>query len=197
MNPQARKAPVMGFRVKSGWAAAVAVGGTRSRPSVLLQVSLQMSEPGNSSTRQPYHRSMGVLETDPDTIAERRDQVRRAARASVAAFLAEASREGVRPLAAVVVGSAGTDPDSISNPHIRAHALEGQLFTNTLVEVIRRAGAEVVAVGEPSVWFDAERILGLGRVELKAALARLGESRVPWRADQKVAALAAWLRLTD
>lgn len=88
------------------------------------------------------------------------------------------------------------DPESIANPHIRAHALEGRLFRTVLEDALRSRGIQCAIFTEREVYPRASNLLGQSPVQLRKAIAELGHlvSR-PWRADQKVAALAAWTSL--
>ena len=97
--------------------------------------------------------------------------------------------------AALVVGSL-IDPESIANPHIRAHALEGRLFRTVLEDALRSRGIQCAIFTEREVYPRASNLLGQSPVQLRKAIAELGHFvSGPWRADQKVAALAAWTSL--
>src|SRR5207249_10487483 len=72
--------------------------------------------------------------------------VRSIAQKSIATLVAGYRQHGCRiSCAALVVGSQ-IDPGSIANPHIRAHAFEGQLFRSVLEEALQgyRIRTEVV-----------------------------------------------------
>src|SRR5204862_6017240 len=120
MKPHA----ALGFRVKSGWAAAVLLKGSARSPKLCDVQRIDLSDARFPETRQPYHAAMGKLETDPVKIRARLRIVRRVTRQSIAKLLVE-YRGFVIRRAVLVIGSQ-IDPASIANPHIRAHALEGQ-----------------------------------------------------------------------
>ena len=97
--------------------------------------------------------------------------------------------------AGVVVGSL-IDPRTIGNAHIRIHALEGQLFRTVVTTSLSRRGVAC------SVWRDrdlpalAGEHLRKPEHAVRAALADLkSDVSGPWRAEQKAAALAAWIVL--
>jgi hypothetical protein len=95
------------------------------------------------------------------------------------------------------VGST-VDPATISNQHIRAHALEGQLFRMVLQEVLSAQGLSCSVVVERRAFAEAAVALALADSELKRRLANLGrETSGPWRAEQKLAALVAWKALAE
>lgn len=95
--------------------------------------------------------------------------------------------------AGVVVGSL-VEPRTIANAHIRIHALEGQLFRTVVTTSLSRCGVAC------SLWRDRDlpgvAVERLRKPEpaVRATLADL-QSHVsgPWRAEQKAAALAAWI----
>src|SRR6266481_1711716 len=84
MKPQTA---ALGFRVKSGWAAVVLL----TKPSHSLQLSdvsrVELSDPRLPETRQPYHASMGKLETDSRVVSRRERLVRRIAQQSLGTLL--------------------------------------------------------------------------------------------------------------
>ncbi len=86
------------------------------------------------------------------------------------------------------------DPSTIANEHIRAHAEEG-LFFRTIVE---DAGLEPATFPAKELMHVAVRQLRRGERGIRVALAAMGRTvGSPWRADEKSAALAAWLALAD
>jgi hypothetical protein len=127
----------LGFRVKSGWAAAVLLNGPASSPRLSDVRRIELSDPRLPETRQPYHAAMGKLEMETRKVNRRIDAVRRIAKKSIATLLAgyRGKRYTVK-YASLVVGSQ-IDPDSIANPHIRAHAFEGQLFRFVIEEALQ------------------------------------------------------------
>ena len=98
--------------------------------------------------------------------------------------------------AGLVVGSQ-IDPESIANPHIRAHALEGQLFPTMLVDALRAKRVRSVVLTERDAYEEAAARLRKSIGEVRRVIQNLGQSvEGPWRAEQKLAALAAWLALS-
>jgi hypothetical protein len=121
----------VGFRVKSGFAIAVTVEGPASAPSAVSRRVIEMSDSAVPETRQPYHDGLFRTEEDAGEIARRVKIVKRCAAKSIAALLKDtgATRAGL------IVGSL-IEPEKVGNPHIRAHASEGQLFRTVLVEAL-------------------------------------------------------------
>ena len=185
-----------GFRVKSGWASAILLNGPLKAPVVLSRWNVLMSDPKIPETKQPYHASTGVLEERSTIISKRVRIIRNATRASVRALLRESRNAGLKiRIAGLVVGST-IEPQSIGNPHIRAHAFEGQLFRTVLSEALKTHGIPVSVFVERDVFARASNILRKPETRLRQALLEMGRLHKPWSANEKLAALAAWVALT-
>jgi hypothetical protein len=187
---------VLGFRVKSGWTVLVLVDGSVRSPHLCKSDVLNLSDPCNPETQQPYHAAMGKLETNAAKLKRRVQSVRRATEKSIADLIQRCADDGCAiHRAALVVGSV-IDPESIANPHIRAHALEGRLFRTVLEDALRSRGIQCAIFTERDVYPRASNLLGQPPVQIRKMLAELGRLvNGPWRADQKVAAVAAWASL--
>jgi len=97
--------------------------------------------------------------------------------------------------AALVVGSR-IDPASIANPHIRAHALEGQLFRSVLQESLHGHGIRTEVLLEREAYGKAAVELKQSNENVRCMIQNLGrDAKASWRAEQKLAALAAWFAL--
>jgi len=186
----------LGFRVKSGWAVSILIGGSARSPHLCESDAINLSDPRNPEMRQPYHAAMGMLETNAAKLTRRVQGVRRATERSVVDLLKRCADDGYKiRRAALVVGSV-IDPDSIANPHIRAHALEGRLFRTTLEAVLQSRGIQCAIFIERDTYATASKLLRQSRTQIQRTLAHLRRSvNGPWRADQKLAALAAWMSL--
>jgi len=165
-------------------------------PRVLTRRIVELSDPGVPESKQPYHAAMGVLEDDPDSIQTHTEVVRGVAKRSVADLLGGFRAAGHRVQGAGLVVDSRIDPESISNPHIRAHALEGRLFRTVLEDALAAHGLSGLVVVEREAYVRASAPLGREEAELMGAVAALGRSLPgPWRADEKLAALVAWMAL--
>jgi hypothetical protein len=96
--------------------------------------------------------------------------------------------------AALVVGSQ-IDPAKIANPHIRAHALEGRLFRSTVAETLQDHEIRTEILLERDAYPTVAARLKQSSDDVKRAIQDFGRSAPakggPWRAEQKLAALAA------
>ena len=193
MKPQPA---ALGFRVKSGWAAAVLLTGPTRSPQLCDVRRIDLSDPRLPETRQPYHAAMGKLETDTTKINRRVSVVRSIAQQSIATLLASyRQKDFAIRRAALVVGSQ-VDPDSIANAHIRAHAFEGQLFRSVLGEALQACRIRTEILVERNAYAQGAAKLKDSNDNVQRMIRDFGRvAQGPWRAEQKLAALAAWLAL--
>jgi hypothetical protein len=186
----------LGFRVKSGFAIAVALRGSASAPDVLARRVVELSDPAVAETRQPYHDGFFKEQDDPREIALRLKIVNRCAKQSVTALLKDACFAGLEcRRAGLVVGSV-IDPRKVGNPHIRAHANEGQLFRSVLEGALQSHGVGCDVIVEKQLAAKAAVELGRRDADIARAIAAFGKTLGgAWRADEKAASAAAWLAL--
>ena len=186
----------LGFRVKSGWAAVVLLTGTARSPQILDIGQIELCDPRLPETRQPYHAAMGKLETDSAEIRQRQRVVRSISQQSLRKLLNGYQQKGFRiKRGALVVGSQ-IDPADIANPHIRAHAIEGRLFRSVVEQSLQDHEIRTDLFLERDAYSSVAERLKRSSDDLKQAIQDLGRSAPakagPWRAEQKLAALAAW-----
>ncbi len=182
----------LGFRVKSGWAAAVLIAIAKKAPAVIDSRVIELADPDMADSRQPYHAGFGTAQTDTAKVARLVRGIERFSRRRVAALLDEYRAEHPVRSAAVVVASL-TDPATIANQHMRAHASEGRLFRTVLVDGLEHCGLRVRVVLEREVYELLGKALRRSPSQAKTQVAALGAGVGRWRAEQKVAAAAAWL----
>ena len=186
----------LGFRVKSGWAAVVLLTDTAHSPLQLSDVGrVELSDPQLPETRQPYHAGTGELETNSTTLNRRERAVRSISQQSLERLLKIYRQKGFRIRRAALVVGSQIDPTKIANPHIRAHALEGQLFRTALAETLQDHGIRIELLLERDAYPTVAARLKQSSDHVKRAIQHLGrsapEKRGPWRAEQELAALAA------
>ena len=186
----------LGFRVKSGWAAAVLLTGPPRSPQLCDVRRIGLSDARHPETRQPYHAAMGKLETDTTKINRRVCVVRSVAEQSIGTLIAACRGDGYAISCACLVVGSQVDPDSIANAHIRAHAFEGQLFRSVLVEAVQAYRIRTEVVIERNAYAQAVVKLKESNENVRRVIQNFGQAtQGPWRAEQKLAALAAWLAL--
>ena len=192
MKPHA----ALGCRVKSGWAAAVLLNGSARSPRLCDDQRIDFSDPQLPGTRQPYHAAMERLETDTKKISRRVEVVRHVTEKSIAKLLAGYRQQNFTiKRAALVVGSQ-IDPRSVANAHIRTHALEGQLFRSVLQESLHAHCILTDVLIERDAYARAAVQLKQSNENVRRAIQKFGRDRkAPWRAEQKLSAVAAWVAL--
>ena len=186
----------LGFRVKSGWAAVVLLSAQVDSPQLCDNRVIDLSDPRFPETRQPYHAALGQLETDAKKTNRRTDIVQRVTKQSITTLLADYRRKGYAITRASLVVGSELDPATIANPHIRAHALEGRLFRLALEQALHAHGIRAVILLERDAYDKATAQLKKSSVDVRRTIQNLGRFiDGPWRAEQKLAALAAWVAL--
>ncbi|MFI5316865.1 MAG: hypothetical protein ACHQ6T_14285 [Myxococcota bacterium] len=192
-----RSAAAIGLRVKTGRAVAVLLAGSAAEPHVLERREIPLSDPAVPHSHQPYHAALELGEQRAAPLVERAcEAVRAVALRELRALCESLAAAGHTPRGlGLVVGSLG-DPAKLGNPHVRAHALEGQLFWRALDAAARALDLRVSVATEKEVWALAGESLRREPDALRAAVAELGRAiGRPWGAEEKTAALAAWIAL--
>ncbi len=173
------------------------VEGPAPSPRVIDRRAIELSDAAVPTSRQPYHAVRDAKPSQAAKLERRlRGLVERITKRSLGALLKEYRQQG-RPVGrvALVVGSL-IDPARIGNDHIRAHALEGQLFRTALERAARAARLPCTTLVERSLYETAATRLKRSPGALRRAVTDLGGSvEGPWRADEKTATVAAWLAL--
>ena len=120
----------------------------------------------------------------------------RVTKQSVTKLLAEHQRKGYAITRASLVVGSQLDPATIANLHIRAHALEGQLFRSALEQALNSHKIRTAILLERDAFSNAAVELKKSTDGVRRMIQELGRfTDVPWRVDQKLAALGAWLVL--
>jgi hypothetical protein len=197
---EAPLACTLGFSVHSGWAAVVVIGGSAGLPQVLARERIDMTDPRLRRSAQPYH----AIEALPLARAQQRLAAMQAsagdlARAAVGALAQTARAGGAEPRAAGILDSAGRAEralEAILASHALIHTADGNHFRDALAAGCTAQGLAVTRVRQRDLGARAAEALGRPAEELAAACVRLGRGLAPpWGADQKAAALLAWLLL--
>jgi len=194
-----RRAPdraAVGFTVKSGWASAVLLVGSITVPRVLDSRRIELSDPAVPQSRQPYHAGFGTARKPGPDLTRLVASVKQFGRQSVTGLIRHYQMLGP-PLrgAGVVVGSL-IDPERIANDHIRIHAVEGQLFRGVVKDAAGRSRLPCSIWRDRDLYGIAVTTLKRPEPELRSSLVALGRGvEGGWRAEQKAAALAAWVVL--
>jgi len=183
----------VGFTVKSGWAAAVVAEPVKGGIRIRQARRIDLSDPDLPDSKQPYHDGFATMRKPGATLTRLLASVRQYGRRSMGEFLDAAGGDGQIDGAGVIVGSL-IDPATIGNEHIRIHAMEGQLFREVVCDAAEKLGVACTIWRERDLLAAAVTALKQPEGAIRRLLADAGRGVAgPWRAEQKNAALGAWL----
>ena len=190
----------VGFRVHSGWAAAVAVCGPMKAPVVLDRRKIQLVKTFSYAYRQPYHTAekMALPEAKSFVRGVQSDANRLAVLAlrSMLSDLAEGGFQITRTALLLASGRALPGLEKIIASHALIHTADGELFREALRAACSRCGLPLEGIKEKALFADSVKVLGVQAAALKHRITSLGKGLgPPWSQDEKFAALAAWLSL--
>ena len=189
MGDRVSNVKVVGLRVRSGFAVALAAEASVPSWKVRECRRLPLAPEKGRYARFPYHPLIELegrrgTATSQGAVAD----VRRVARREVAALLAAIPTVD----AAVIVGGSLIEPKSIVNPHIRVHAREGQLFRNVVARALRHARVKCEILSDRDLLAKVAAKLRWRESRLRDALTQAGRGRFrPWGRDEKLALLGA------
>lgn len=190
----------LGFRVHSGWAAAVVMCGPIDLPVVLERRKIELVKTFSYTFRQPYHTAEKMERPDAvKFIRSVRSDAKRLAVSSLRALqrdvgAGEFKIEGGALLLAS--GRALPELEQILASHALIHTADGELFRESLRAACDHCGLALEGIREKELFMVASKQLGIQAASLKSRVAALGEPLgPPWSQDEKFAALAAWLTL--
>jgi len=200
-NRQFAARVALGFRAHSGWAAAVALGGSTSDPIVLDRRHIAIAENGLRGAKQPYHAA------EPLPIEEARALIHKCRLSSeslaveaIRALLAEVTPGRHAVGSGVLVGSGLTLPPlpKILQSHVLLHRAEGEFFREVLALASDRCSLRVTRVREKEIWERGAAALRLDAGAVRERITAIGALvGPPWTQDEKMAALAAWVVLAE
>jgi hypothetical protein len=178
------------FHLHAGRTVTVILTGRRSTPEMAMRHEIDLADPWVRSSRHPYHH----LGSPADEKEWNRGcaAARKSAHRAIATFLREMRAHKYEPVGAAVVVANRTQPQT---PHAVAHEEEENLYRAAIEAAVRDAGVEVTTFVDTQVRTHGTKRLGRS-VPIDATLKRLSHAvGTPWRAQEKQAALAAWILL--
>lgn len=187
----------IGFRVKTGRATAILLQGSARAPRIVERRAVDLTDPHLPASRQPYHAGLELPEGESaPVVREACDAVHEVAAQALLALLDDVRNLGLEPRGIGLVVSSDSEPGLLRNAHIRAHALEGQLFRDALESAAATSGLPCIVLVERESYHRAAPLLALAAPQLKRAVGALGAGTIrPWTSEEKTAALAAWVAL--
>jgi hypothetical protein len=190
----------VGFRVHSGWAAAVVVCGPADTPQVVDRRRIELVKTFSYAFRQPYHTAEKMPFTDAvKFIRGVQSEAKRLASSSLRSLqkeLAQSDFKIVRAALLLASGRALPKLEQILASHALIHTADGELFRDGLRAGCALCDLPVEGIREKELFAAASKTLGVQPAALKRRVAALGKSiGPPWSQDEKFAALGAWLTL--
>lgn len=184
----------LGFKAHTGWAAVVAVAGTKDALEIVAKHRIEMAAGFDEAGVYHAAEPLGVAEAGA-LISQAEKKFGRSAEKAIIALIKDLSARGYSAgKAAVVANSAKPLPDlaAILKSHALIHTAEGELFRRVLEDASQACGVESIRVRVKELPSRAGAALHVSEADLEARLSRLGKaSGRPWTIDQKEGALAA------
>ncbi len=200
----------LGLRAFKGGASVVSVAMEGGEPRVVLATFLATGAEGDRLSVEPYTVA-AELKRDPQgrasvevaaTVAEGRKRQDRLAAKGLHAIVRTLEEAGCKPVvAALLVNRAGWVTDlleySVTWPE-HVPVAEGLAVRDALRFALKECRLKAIEMDEKSLPDLAVHKLGKSSAEIDARLKAFGASvGRPWRKEQKLACLAAWLALAS
>ena len=192
------KQAAIGFRVHSGWAAAVAVCVDKGSPVVLARQRVHLVETFTYGFRQPYHTAEKMLLGQArEFIARMQVEARRLAYRAVRELESRTQEQGVKLTRCGLLLSSGRPLPALERilaSHALIHTADGELFREALLHASARCGLRDFTIKEKELLDRAGQVLCAKPNALMRRVTALGRALgAPWSQDEKFATLAAWL----
>ncbi|RDI99154.1 hypothetical protein DVT68_11815 [Dyella solisilvae] len=200
----------LGLRARKGGAVAVGVAVAEGVPRVLLSTRLPTCDDEDRLSLEPY-RMAADMPRSPEgrasdeamaIVAEGRRRQDQMAAGNLHAMLRQLEAPGSKPaVAALLVNRAGWITDLLGYSLAWAQHVpvaENLAVRDALRFAARQCRIDLVELDEKSLPDLAVTTLGMSSIDIAARLRKLRPARgKPWRKEQKLACLAAWVALTN
>jgi hypothetical protein len=199
MNELQSRAACIGLRAKTARAIAVVVSGPGSSLHAVARAELVLATPATPELFQPYHLVMELPWDRASAAAGKSQQaIAEVAVQQLKSLSDDLHSRNIEVACVAVVGAPERKLASIGSPHIRAHAAEGVLFRRVWQLAAETIGMPSMAFPEKGIEAQAAADLQLPVSAVRSQLAEFGYAMGrPWRADEKAAAMAAWIALNN
>ena len=196
------KQAAVGFRVHSGWAAAVAVCVEKGEPVVLVRQRVELVETFTYEFRQPYHTAEKMLIVQArEFISRMQAEARRLAYRAIRELASRTQEQGVKLTRCGLLLASGRplpELEKILVSHALIHTADGELFRGALLHASKRCGLGDFRIKEKEILDRAGETFRCKSNVLMRLVTELGRSLgSPWSQDEKYATLAAWLALVS
>ena len=196
------EAVAIGLRAHSGWTAAVAVAGSPSNPIILERRRIETVEAGIPGSKQPFHAAREMCWEKAETLIRQcREHSTVLAARAVSAWITQLKLNGFTVVGAGILFASGRPLPNLATilrSHPLIHTAEGEFFREVLVTATEHCSLQVTKIKEREIWERATGVFGLPLADLQRGIGELGNSvGPPWRQDEKLASLAAWIALIE
>jgi hypothetical protein len=191
----------VGFRVHSGWTAAVTVCGPTDAPVVVDRRNIRLVKTYTYTFRQPYHTAAKMERPEAvKFIRSVQSDAKQLAVASLRSLQTDLAEGDFRLMSGTLLlasGRALPGLEQILLSHALIHTADGELFRDNLRAACGRCDLLIEGIKEKELFETASEVLSIQTDALKRRVTALGKALgPPWSADEKLAALAAWITLT-
>ena len=195
----------LGFRAQKGGSVVVAVAMDKREPHVLFSTFLTTAAEGVLLSLEPYHVA-AAMKRGPGgapskeaaaAVAEGRKLQDKLANTGLKDIVRQLTKMGYEPaVAALLVNRAGWVTDLLTYSLAFADhppVAEGLAVRDALRFAIARQKIVIAEMDEKSLHDVASKALALEPNLIDARLKAIGAGAKPWRREQKLACLAAWV----
>jgi hypothetical protein len=191
----------MAFASHSGWAAMVVLGKSAAGLEVLARSRIELIDAHDPDSKQPYHAvELVCVEEAVGRLDLYMAVAKSMAHQGIHAERANLEKRGYRLISVGILESAARKPSSLASilaSHAAIHAADGDHFRNALAAAAAQDGLAVRRIKSRALEGEAAADLCQPVQKLRDMVAGLGRQvGSPWGADQKQAALLAWLMLS-
>ncbi len=178
----------------------VALEGSREAPRVLLRRRLELRDRGISGSAQTYHAAAEMeFAAAEEFLARCRESTHALALEAVRSALEDIARKGCEVAGGCVLlgsGRAVTDLKTILRSHPMLHTAEAEFYRDALRAACLACGIAACGVKEKTLAEEASKVLAMPVDELDQRVLELGKLiGPPWRQDEKLSAMGAWIVL--
>jgi len=168
--------------------------------NVIDRRRIDIADPKLPGSRQPYHAAETLaLEEAEHFLLRRNESSASLARKAIGDCLDEAGRKGYKVFASGIVLASGRPLPAVAAilaSHALIHTAEGEFFRNLIIDASKHHGLQVIGVKEKQLFDRCDAELHMSQDRLEQHLASIGRALgPPWRQDEKLATLVAWLAL--
>ncbi|MFC4529060.1 hypothetical protein ISN76_18635 [Dyella halodurans] len=210
LQNRSRPMAALGLRAHKGGAVVVGVALDKGEPRVVVATLIDTCIDGDRLSCEPYRVAAemargpqgGASAEAAAVVAEGRRRQEQLAMTGLHAIIAQLEAAGCKPaVAALLVNRAGWVSDLLEyslawSEHVPV--AEGLAVRDALRFACHQCAIEMAELDEKSLPDLASRTLGMPSTEIASRLKAMGAPMgKPWRQEQKLACLSAWIAVTS